>query len=162
MTKSVLGHLNIEIRDTKRSEWYYDRFLGRLGFRRFVRDPSYVAYTNDSLSIWLIRNSSGRISRRPLTGDEEVVAEHLAFRVASAAELASIEADLQRQELYPTFRMEEHPEFRPGYVSATWVDPDNVVLEIYAISTKRPPKHRPARRSHRERTRGRPRQRAAR
>jgi len=51
------------------------------------------------------------------------------------------------------FRGEEHPEFRAGYFSATWVDPDQIVLEVYTVekpATRRrtggakKPKRRPA------------------
>jgi catechol 2,3-dioxygenase-like lactoylglutathione lyase family enzyme len=132
-TRSSLRHLSLEVSDVARTTWFYDRFLGELGFRRFVADPNYVAFTDGDLTLWLIKDRSPRIRRRPPTGDEEVIAEHLAFHVESADRVRAIEARLAKAELYPVFRGEEHPEFRTGYFSATWVDPDQVVLEVYTV-----------------------------
>lgn len=150
---SSLRHLSLEVGDIARTKWFYDRFLGQLGFRRFVEEAGYVAYTDGDLTLWLIHERSPRIRRRAPTGDEEVIAEHLAFHVDSAARVSAIEAALAQSEVYPVFRGEEHPEFRAGYFSATWVDPDQIVLEVYTVekpATRRrtggakKPKRRPA------------------
>ena len=140
---AVLKHVSLEVSDVARTEWFHDRFLGRLGFRRFVRDASYLGYTNGDLTIWFLRSRTPRVRRSPPTGDEEVVADHLAFEVASPDEVRALETALGKEELYPYFRGEEHPEFRPGYFSAIWTDPDQVVLEVYAIaaSPRARPKH---------------------
>ena len=111
---ATLHHVSLEVTDIARTTWFYDRFLGELGFRRFVQEADYVAYTGDGLTIWLIKVRAPRIRRRPPTGDEEVIAEHLAFHVDSAARVSEVEAKLATSELYPIFRGEEHPEFRPG------------------------------------------------
>ncbi len=140
---AVLKHVSLEVSDVARTEWFHDRFLGRLGFRRFVRDAGYLGYTNGDLTIWFLRSRSPRVRRAPPTGDEEVVADHLAFEVGSPDEVRSFEAALAKEELYPFFKGEEHPEFRPGYFSAIWTDPDQVVLEVYAIAAT--PKRKPKR-----------------
>ena len=131
-----LRHVSLEVSDIERTAWFYDRFLGELGFRRFVKDPTYTAYTDGVLTLWLIRDRAPRIRRRPPTGEEEVIAEHLAFHVDSPERVKAIEDRLTKAELYPIFRTEEHPEFRPGYVSATWVDPDQIVLEVYTVPAR--------------------------
>jgi hypothetical protein len=134
VVRAVLKHVSLEVSDIARTEWFHDRFLGRLGFRRFVRDVNYIAYTNGDQTLWFLRTRSPRVRRSPPTGDEEVVADHLAFEVGSQEEVQALETALDKEELYPFFRGEEHPEFRPGYFSAIWTDPDQVVLEVYAIA----------------------------
>jgi catechol 2,3-dioxygenase-like lactoylglutathione lyase family enzyme len=134
--RSSLRHVSLEVSDIERTCWFYDRFFAELGFRRFVRDPTYAAYTDGDLTVWLLHDRSPRIHRKPPTGEEEVIAEHLAFHVDSPQQVQAIEDRLAKSEIYPIFRTEEHPEFRPGYVSATWVDPDQVVLEIYTVPAK--------------------------
>jgi len=148
---AVLKHVSLEVADMARTEWFHDRFLGRLGFKRFVRDANYLGYTNGDLTLWFLRSRSPRVRRSPPKGDEEVVADHLAFEVGSPQEVQALEAALDKEELYPFFRGEEHPEFRPGYFSAIWTDPDQVVLEVYAIAatpkgrSRRPaPRKKPA------------------
>lgn len=135
--RAVLHHVSIEVTDVPRSRWFYDRFLPRLGFRRFVHDEGYAGYTDGDVTWWIVHGRPARISRKPPTGDEEVIAEHFAFRVASEGEVRSVQADLEKQEVYPIFRAEEHPEFRPGYFSATWVDPDQVAIEVYTVPAGR-------------------------
>jgi catechol 2,3-dioxygenase-like lactoylglutathione lyase family enzyme len=147
--RSTLRHVSLEVTDVARTTWFYDRFLGEVGFRRFVADPGYVAYTDGDVTIWLIHERVPRMHRRPPTGEEEVIAEHLAFHVDSADRVRAIEAKLAKSELYPVFRAEEHPEFTPGYFSATWVDPDQIVLEVYTVPTK-PAKRRKARAARRK------------
>lgn len=126
-----LHHVSLEVSDVERTTWFYDRFLGELGMRRFVKESDYVAYTDGALTIWLIKERSPRIHRKPPSGEEEVIAEHLAFHVESPGRVQAIEQKLAQAEIYALFRTEEHPEFRPGYVSCTWCDPDNIVLEVY-------------------------------
>jgi catechol 2,3-dioxygenase-like lactoylglutathione lyase family enzyme len=128
-----LGHLSFEVADLARTTWFYDRFLRRLGFERFVAEASYAGYRTSDLTIWFLHETPERVRRRAITGEENVVAEHLAFFVRSAGEVARVQADLEKVEIYPTFRATEHPEFHAGYFSATWVDPDQIVLEVYTI-----------------------------
>jgi catechol 2,3-dioxygenase-like lactoylglutathione lyase family enzyme len=136
-----LRHVSIEVRDLARSSVFYDRFLGRLGFRRFVREADYAGYQGGRLAVWVLQGRPERVRRRPPTGEEEVVAEHLAFWVPSSDEVEAVQRDLERAELYPVFRAAERPEFRPGYVSAAWADPDQTVLEVYTVPA-RPASHR--------------------
>jgi len=135
--RSELKHVALEVSEIARSRWWHDRVLGRLGYRRFVEDAGYLGYTNGATTLWLIRPTPSRVHRKPPTGDEEVIADHLAFEVPSAEEVRRVQDDLARQEIYPIFRLAEHPEFRPGYVSATWVDPDQIVVEVYNVTAPR-------------------------
>lgn len=140
-----LGHICIEVSDLGRSGPFYDRFLGRLGFHRFIEEADYAGYSNGELSVWVVREPRPRVRRHPISGEEDVVADHFAFLLPSSEEVAAVQADLERIEVYPVFRFGEHPEFRPGYVSATWSDPDNVILEVYHVpapSASRPRKRR--------------------
>jgi len=155
VTSAELHHVALEVHDLVRSEWFYDRFLGRLGFRRFAREATYLAYSNGTLTLWLMRPRNPRIRRNPPDPEDEVIPEHLAFRVSSREEVARIESDLGREGIFPLFRTEEHPQFRAGYVSATWVDPNEVVIEVYTVpAARRAPSRRPTHRSVRRRSRG--------
>lgn len=145
MARGVLHHVSLEVSDIARARYFYDRFLVPMGIRRFVAADSYLGYTDGEMTIWLLRSPKPRIHRTAPSGEEEVVAEHLAFRLPSADDVRSHEADLARAELYPIFRGEEHPEFRKGYFSASWVDPDGIVLELYAFPSRRAAPKRGAR-----------------
>ena len=118
-----------------------------------MRDEGYLGYTDGHLTIWFVRAEAARVRRKPPTGDEEVVAEHLAFEAGSPEQVETFQRELERLDIYPTFRGEEHPEFRPGYFSAVWADPDQVVLEVYAVG--RPRRAAAARRPRKKRSRAR-------
>ncbi|MGI0132731.1 MAG: VOC family protein [Thermoplasmata archaeon] len=161
-TGPELRHVSIEVHDIPVARAFYDAFLGRLGFRRFVHEPTYLGYTNGSLTFWVLHGAPLRVRRAPPTGEEEVIADHFAFWVPNASTVEAIQNDLIQREVYPLVRSAERPEFRPGYVSAIWSDPDGVVLEVYTTgatkarprrttgtkSRRRPatPSHRPAHR----------------
>ncbi|HEV2429345.1 MAG TPA: hypothetical protein VGV64_05810, partial [Thermoplasmata archaeon] len=146
MVKAELHHVSFEISNAAKSRWFYDRFLVPIGFRRFAGDEDYLGYTDGIVTYWLVRGAHPRIRRHPPTGEEEVVAEHIAFRLPSASDVVAREAELTRQEIYPFFPSEEHPEFRKGYFSASWIDPDGIVLELYALggARRRSARARPA------------------
>lgn len=136
MTTATLHHVAIEVTDIRRAAAFYDAVLGRLGLKRFTQGEGYGGWANDSLSVWVIEGHPARVRRHPVTGDEEVVADHLGFRVGSATEVEAVQADLEAKGIFPVFRGEEHPEFSSGYFSATWADPDGAVLEIYYVPVK--------------------------
>ena len=144
MARGVLHHVSLEVSDIARARFFYDRFLLPMGYRRFVASDDYLGFTDGGMTIWLLKSPRPRIRRHPHSGDEEVIAEHLAFRLPSAGAVRAHESDLSKSELYPIFPSEEHPEFRAGYFSATWVDPDGIVLELYSVPE---PGHRGGRRS---------------
>src|ERR1700686_2354246 len=99
-TRAELRLVSIESTDIVRAEAFYDVFLGRIGFRRFVREPTYVGYTDGTLTFWVLHGA--RVHRDPPTGDEEVIADHLAFWLPSAKEVAAVQADLEHAEIHPT------------------------------------------------------------
>ncbi len=151
MTRGPLHHVSLEISDVVRAQFFYDRFLLPLGFKRFVASDAYLGYTDGGMTLWLLKSPKPRIHRHPPSGDEEVIAEHLAFRVPSAGSVREREKALAQAEIYPIFPGEEHPEFRAGYFSAVWVDPDGIVLELYAVEGKGGGPHRRSARSGRAR-----------
>ncbi|MCI4346540.1 MAG: VOC family protein [Thermoplasmata archaeon] len=136
-SSAELGHLSLEVADLDRSVPFYDRLLSRIGFRRSSRAPEHAVYRSDFLSVWLLRGSPPRVTRTPPTGEEPVLAEHIAFRVESPARLLRIERGLEREGIYPLFYGEERPELRSGYIATTWLDPDGFALELFAVQ---PPK----------------------
>ncbi len=137
MVRGALHHVSLEVSDIARARFFYDRFLLPLGYRRFATDPTYLGYTDGALTLWLLKSHRPRVHRKAPDGDEEVIAEHLAFRLPSPSAVTAREAELTRAEIYPFFRGEEHPEFSAGYFSASWVDPDGIVLELYAMGGTR-------------------------
>lgn len=154
--KAELRHVSVEVRDVARARLFYDAVLGRLGFERFVQEPTYLGYTNGPVTFWVLHGAPARVHRAFPTGEEEVIADHFAFWLPTAAAVEAVQEDLIRREVYPLVRLAERPEFAPGYVSAIWSDPDGVVLEVYstapaATRKRRGPGRARARAPHRRR-----------
>ncbi|MCI4364195.1 MAG: VOC family protein [Thermoplasmata archaeon] len=142
-----MGHLSLEVADLDRSVPFYDRLLTRIGFRRSARAPEHAVYQSEFLSVWLLRGSPPRVTRSPPTGEEPVLAEHIAFRVESPERLLRIERGLEREGIYPLFFGEERPELRAGYISSTWLDPDGFALELFALQPAPAPPRRRSRKT---------------
>jgi hypothetical protein len=75
-----------------------------------------------------------RVKRKAPTGEEFVVADHLAIFVTDKKAVYDIEKEMKKNEFEALFPCEEHPQFEPGYYAVSFCDPDNYVIEIYTRS----------------------------
>lgn len=73
---------------------------------------------------------ASRIERKAPTGEEFVIADHLAILVQDKKTVNEIEEKMKKNGYKPLFPCEEHPQFEPGYYAASFCDPDNYVIEI--------------------------------
>ena len=130
MAVEVIGidHVYLAVRDLRRSEAFYDRAMGVLGFRKSqseIAGEPHVHFFNRQIGFTLR-------PARPGSGDHDPYApglHHLCFRVldtnavdraADGLRAASIEATPPR--LYP--------EYAPDYYATFFTDPDGIRLEI--------------------------------
>jgi len=138
-----LGHVSFEVASIASTQRFHDRFLGTLGFRRFQEGVWYLGYRRGATVVWFFRQGR-RIQvhrerpRLPLT-DEEVIPEHLGFRVASWAAIVRWEDRLRAVGIEPFYPVDRGPPRTADerYRSATWIDPDRIVWEVYAIRGRR-------------------------
>ncbi|OGD46822.1 hypothetical protein A3K70_00075 [Candidatus Bathyarchaeota archaeon RBG_16_48_13] len=72
-----------------------------------------------------------RVKRKAPTGEEFVVADHLAILVPEKETVYGIEKEMKKNGFEALFPCEEHPQFEPGYHAVSFCDPDNYVIEIY-------------------------------
>jgi catechol 2,3-dioxygenase-like lactoylglutathione lyase family enzyme len=72
-----------------------------------------------------------RVKRKTPTGEEFVVADHLAIFVQDKQAVDAIEREMTKNGFRALFPCEEHPQFEPGYYAVSFCDPDNYVIEIY-------------------------------
>jgi catechol 2,3-dioxygenase-like lactoylglutathione lyase family enzyme len=137
-----LGHVNIEVTSLARARRFYDRFLPVLGFTS-VRpsDPAWLGYRKGRVAVWITVSHPKRVTRQsphvPTDGVEDPISDHIGFRAPSAKRVADVEAALLRRGFQPVYLTDKQPTHGPAwYTSNAWKDPDNNVLEIYAV-TKR-------------------------
>jgi catechol 2,3-dioxygenase-like lactoylglutathione lyase family enzyme len=127
----TIGHVGIEVSNLKNSQRFYDTLLGGLGFKTIMDTEDGVGFSNEHFQIWLAELREPRVKRKSPTGEEFVVADHLAVHVEDKKTVDAVERKMKKGGFVALFPCEEHPEFEPGYYAVSFCDPDNYVVEIY-------------------------------
>ncbi len=133
-----VGHVGIEVKHLPHSQRFYRTLLGGLGFRVILDTDAAIGFSNHQFSVWLSEMRDPRIERKAPTGDEVIVADHLAILVHDKQAVDTTEAVMKTHGFTPLFPCEEHPQFEPGYYAVSFCDPDNYVIEIYTREPSKP------------------------
>ena len=128
---AIIGHIGIEVASLTKSKKFYQALFGGLGFKVIMDSKEGLAFTNQNFSIWIGEMPEPRVKRKAPTGEEFVVADHLAIQFPDKNTVYEIEKKMKKQGFDPLFPCEEHPQFEPGYHAVSFCDPDNYVIEIY-------------------------------
>jgi len=128
---AIVGHVGIEVASLSRSKKFYKALLGGLGFKVIMDSEDGLAFTNQNFSVWIGELPESRVKRKAPTGEEFVVADHLAIHVPDKKTVYDIEKEMKKNGFEALFPCEEHPQFEPGYHAVSFCDPDNYVIEIY-------------------------------
>jgi catechol 2,3-dioxygenase-like lactoylglutathione lyase family enzyme len=129
--EAIVGHVGIEVASLSRSKKFYKALLGGLGFRVMMDSEDGLGFTNQNFSVWIGELREPRVKRKAPTGEEFVVADHLAIQVPDKKTVYDIEKEMKKNGFEALFPCEEHPQFEPGYHAVSFCDPDNYVIEIY-------------------------------
>jgi catechol 2,3-dioxygenase-like lactoylglutathione lyase family enzyme len=129
----VIGHVGIEVTNLKSSKKFYEALLSGLGFKIIMNTEDGVGFSNQNFNVWITQLQEPRVKRKAPTGEEFVVADHLAILVQDKETVNAVERKMKKTGFEALFPCEEHPEFRPGYYAVSFCDPDNYVIEIYTV-----------------------------
>jgi len=130
-SQTVVGHVGIEVSNLGNSKRFYKALLGGLGFKTIMDTEDGVGFSNQNFQVWVGELQEQRVKRKAPTGEEFVVADHLAILVQDKTAVDAIEKEMKEKGFMPLFPCEEHPQFEPGYYAVSFCDPDNYVTEIY-------------------------------
>lgn len=130
-TQAVVGHVGIEVSDLSRSKRFYKALLEGLGFKVMMEEKDGMGFSGEGFSVWIGELRQSRVKRKAPTGEEFVVADHLAILVQDKGIVDAIEKTMKKNGFEPLFPCEEHVQFEPGYYAVSFCDPDNYVIEIY-------------------------------
>jgi catechol 2,3-dioxygenase-like lactoylglutathione lyase family enzyme len=130
-TQTVVGHVGIEVSTLSRSKKFYKTLLGGLGFAIMMDTEDGAGFSNQNFQIWLGASQKPRVKRDAPTGEEFVVADHLAILVPDKETVDAAEKAMKKNGFKALFPCDEHPQFEPGYYAVSFCDPDNYVIEIY-------------------------------
>jgi catechol 2,3-dioxygenase-like lactoylglutathione lyase family enzyme len=130
-TRAIVGHVGIEVSNLSRSKRFYEALLGGLGFKMIMDTEYGVGFSNQSFQVWVGELLEPRVKREAPTGEEFVVAAHLAILVRDKGAVDAVEREMKKNGFEALFPCEEHPQFEPGYYAVSFCDPDNYVIEVY-------------------------------
>jgi len=130
-SQAIIGHVGIEVSSLGSSRKFYETLLKGLGFKIIMDSEDGLAFTNENFSVWIGELREPRVKRKAPTGEEFVVADHLAIHVPDKKTVYDIEKEMKKNGFEALFPCEEHPQFEPGYHAVSFCDPDNYVIEIY-------------------------------
>jgi catechol 2,3-dioxygenase-like lactoylglutathione lyase family enzyme len=129
--QAIVGHVGIEVTNLNNSKKFYKALLEELGFKIIMDTEDGVGFSNQNFSVWIGELRESRVKRKAPTGEEFVVADHLAILVPDKKVVYDIEKEMKNKGFEVLFPCEEHPQFEPGYYAVSFCDPDNYVIEIY-------------------------------
>ena len=129
--EAVVGHVGIEVSSLRVSRRFYEVLLGELGFKVIMDTEDGLGFSNGVFQVWVGELRPARVRRKAPTGEEFVVADHLAILVSDRAAIDAVERKMEKNGFKALFPCEEHPEFEPGYYAVSFCDPDNYVIELY-------------------------------
>ena len=96
-----------------------------------METPDGIGFSNQNFQVWVSQPPEPRIKRKAPTGEEFVIADHLAILVSDRKKVDIAEKEMAKKGFKALFPCEEHPQFEPGYYAVSFCDPDNYVIEIY-------------------------------
>jgi catechol 2,3-dioxygenase-like lactoylglutathione lyase family enzyme len=131
MVQAVVGHVGIEVSNLSKSKGFYRALFGGLGFKIIMNTEDGIGFSNQNFQVWITELAEPRVVRKTPTGEEFVVADHMAIRVGDRRAVDAIDSVMRKNKFKPLFQCEEHPQFEPGYYAVSFCDPDNYVIEIY-------------------------------
>jgi catechol 2,3-dioxygenase-like lactoylglutathione lyase family enzyme len=130
-SQAIVGHVGIEVTNLSKSKKFYKALLEGLGFKIMMNSEDGVGFSNQNFSVWIGELRESRVKRKAPTGEEFVVADHLAILVQDKKAVYDIEREMKNNGFEALFPCEEHPQFEPGYYAVSFCDPDNYVVEVY-------------------------------
>lgn len=131
----TINHLRLTVSDIPRAKDFYDPILRRLGYLLVEENHSRLAWASwapHGTLHWFIMSEANPDSPNTIHDRYSPGFHHLAWNVASRAEVDAFHADLIRQGV-PILDAPAEYDYEPGYYAFFFSDPDNLKLEIMHI-----------------------------
>jgi glyoxylase I family protein len=136
-----IDHIYIAVSDLARSEIFYDRLMGALGFRKtkfLLGEEPHIQYYN-RLFGYVLRPA--RFSDTPGVLDPYAPGlHHLCLRVDAVADVVEA-ARLLRTRGIDASDAAPYPDYAPDYWATSFTDPDGLRLEITNYRQERRERH---------------------
>ena len=130
-----LDHIYVSVSDFARSEAFYDRVMGALGFRKGdkpIAGDRHAHYFNRSLQYTIRPARNAPRSHDPYAAG----LHHICFQVRDRAAVDEAYRLLRELGVEAT-KPAEYPEYNDDYYATFFTDPDGIRLELVARSRHR-------------------------
>ncbi len=138
--KTSIHHVHLNVSDAGKSLPFYKSLLGTLGYKIIDQSQNHLGASNGTTDLWIVQASSRYLNR--LFHRKEAGLNHIAFRVSAKKKVEDfVRKYLKKRKiktLYGSPRL--FPEYRKGYFSVYFEDPDRVKLEVVYFPKARPSK----------------------
>jgi catechol 2,3-dioxygenase-like lactoylglutathione lyase family enzyme len=134
----AIHHVDITVRDLRRSTTFYDRVLPLMGFRRGADVPEGPIWAGTAVEVGL------QAARPGSTGSHDRYApglHHLAFTAPTRDAVDAFHRHLVRLGVTVLDPPAEYPQYALGYYAVFFADPDGIKLE-YVFTPCWPTEHR--------------------
>jgi catechol 2,3-dioxygenase-like lactoylglutathione lyase family enzyme len=124
-----IRHVEINVSNFERSKAFYQGFLSWVGFKQIVGGKNFAGWSNGEAGIfvtYLERYKDSGFHRA------HVGLNHIAFRAKSKADVDRLHTEflVPRSIKVLYGGPKEYPEYRKGYYSVYFEDPDRIKLEF--------------------------------
>jgi len=123
-----IDHVFVAVTDLRRSEWFYDRVMPVLGFRKgegIISGTVHLFYYNRQFVYSLRPTREGAPDHDPYAPG----LHHLCFRVVDEAAVDRAARELREAGVEVT-EPRYYPEYAPDYYATFFEDPDGIRLEV--------------------------------
>ena len=126
---TAIDHVYVTVSDLDRSQRFYDRVMGALGFRKVARPLAggdlHVHYFNRITQFTLRPARSKPGSHDPYSPG----LHHFCFRVADRAAVDAAAREIRRRGIDAS-EPRDYPEYHDDYYATFFEDPDGIRLEV--------------------------------
>lgn len=123
-------HLSIVVADLKKSETFYNKFLGCLGFKKIMSEEDSHGWSNGSNGFWINQVEDKHKTKK--FHRKNVGVNHIAFRATSRKAIDEFYKEFLLDKKIPVLYggPKEYPEYTKGYYAVYFEDPDRIKLEL--------------------------------
>jgi catechol 2,3-dioxygenase-like lactoylglutathione lyase family enzyme len=126
----MIHHFEYNVGNLKKSRIFYDTFLKRLGWKRFMTHKDVIGYTDGSLKLFLVQAEKRFISKR--FHRKQIGLNHIAFRVNAKKKVDGFYEFLKKKKITVLYGgpKDYSAEYSKGYYAVFFEDPDRIKLEV--------------------------------
>ncbi len=127
---SGFQHVDIRVKDFKKSKVFYGKLLGYLGFKKIVLTRGFGGWDLNGQSFW-VEQASGKHKNKKFHRKNPGL-NHIAFAAVSRKAIDDFHKNFLKKNRVKTLYQtpKDFPEYSKGYYAVFFEDPERIKLEL--------------------------------